>query len=514
MAEKKGGMLNASARDGVKYRKATWVELIFGQFNQATGMCFYLMMIWASFIGPQGYAVPNLIFGTLSMVMRIFDGATDAIIATLFEKMSPKLPKIRIFLISGWAMAAFAILLMYKWAAGHFTGVMGAVVFVAIWVLELMGYTINGMGGGTVGTVMTNDPTQRPIMGLVNTILAYSIPLVLGNITAFFVLPKHNNQYDLACLGDLAICYAVVGGICVVIACFALGKVDTPETWITKADLEDSKPEEGKKKSSGISFKDIAAVLTSNRETQMYMLTCISDKFAQQMGTQAVITTLMSGILIGSYQATQGIANITTPFGMICAFGGAMYVAKMGSKKSTILWSWVAIALGALSTVFCVVLGPKGMQSIGKMGAAMVIWCILSLAFTGVRMMLTLTGNTMRADVVDYELSRSGNYFPAVLGGVYNFVDKLTNSVCALIAAGLIVTIGYTGTKVPQQGDPATWGVLIVAVGVTNILPIIGWLLNVIAMKFYSLDREKMIEVAKTCAEMREKKAANMAKAE
>lgn len=35
-------------------------------------------------------------------------------------------------------------------------------------------------------------------------------------------------------------------------------------------------------------------------------------------------------------------------------------------------------------------------------------------------------------------------------------------------------------------------------------LPIIGWLCNIIAMKFYELDKERMVEVQKNIAEMKE----------
>ena len=159
MAEKKGNILNASARDGVKYRKASLVQLILGQANAGCGIVFYMMMAWASFIGPQGYAIGNVLVGGILMGMRIFDGVTDAAIATAFEKMSPKLPKIRIFMISGWVLAALGVMLMYKWAAGIFSGVAGVVVFILIYIVYIMGYTINGMGAATIGIVITNDPT-------------------------------------------------------------------------------------------------------------------------------------------------------------------------------------------------------------------------------------------------------------------------------------------------------------------------------------------------------------------
>lgn len=233
MAEKKGSMLNASARDGVQYRKASLAQLILGQANSGCAIVFYMMMIYASFIGPQGYQIGNVLVGAILMVMRIFDGVTDAAIATAFEKMSPKLPKMRIFLISGWLLASLGIMLMYKWAAGIFSGVTSVVVFILIYVVYIMGYTINGMGGGTIGIVITNDPTQRPMIGLVSTIFSYGMPMILGNIGAFFIMPKYDNQINLASLGEMATVYVIISGILMMIACWAVRKVDVEETWAT-----------------------------------------------------------------------------------------------------------------------------------------------------------------------------------------------------------------------------------------------------------------------------------------
>lgn len=504
MAEKKGGMLNASARDGVQYRKASILQLIFGMANNGCGIVFYMMMIWASYIGTQGYGIITGIVGVILMAMRFFDGVTDALIATAFEKMSPKLPKVRIFLISGWLIASLGVLLMYDWAAGKFEGVTGIVVFIIIYVFYIMGYTINGMGGGTVGIMITNDPTQRPMMGLVGTIFSYVTPLLLSNIVAFIILPRHGNQYDLGCLGDMAWLYVVISGIFMVLCCLGVRKVDVPEMYeqVNAADISKSTD---KKNKSGVTFKDIVAVLKDNKETQMYMLTCISDKFAQQIGAQSVVTTMLTGILIGSYTASQMVGNVTTIVGLAFAFLGGVYVAKYGAKKSTVVWSWVSIALGIVMIIFCVILGPKGMSKIGVMGVPLIIYCALQIGFTATRMILTTTGTAMKADVVDYELERSGNYFPAVLSGVYNFIDKLITSVSSVVASLCIMAIGYVNT-VPQQGDKPTWPILIMTVVLTFGLPIIGWLINVVAMKSYSLDKERMVQVAKNVAE--KKKAA------
>ncbi len=501
---KKAGLLNANERDGVDYRKASILQLVLGSANNGCGICFYLLLMYASYIGTQGYGIVTGLVGGILMAMRIFDGFTDALIAAAFEKFPGKLPKARIFLITGWALATLGVVLMFNWAAGKFTGVAGIVVFILVYVLYIMGYTINGMAGGTIGIMITNDPTQRPMMGFIGMMFSYLTPLVFNNIITFAVLPKFDNQYNMPMLAVSCWIYAATAGVFMALACIGVRKVDVPETYEALA-VKDSSG-----KAPKIGFKDMVAVLGKNKETQRYMWTCISDKFAQQIAAQSVITTMLSGVLIGSYAAATWVGNITAVVGLVCAFSGGIYVAKMGAKKSTVTWSWASIALGVVMMVFCLILGPNGMHKLGTPGIFFAINCLLTVGITATKMILTTTGTAMRADIVDYELERSGNYMPAIISGVYNFIDKLITSVSSLIAGVSIMFVGYVNT-VPQMGDKPTWPILILTVVVCYGLPIVGWLINIIAMKNYSLDKERMIQVAKNVAE--KKKAGDAAAA-
>ena len=55
------------------------------------------------------------------------------------------------------------------------------------------------------------------------------------------------------------------------------------------------------------------------------------------------------------------------------------------------------------------------------------------------------------------------------------------------------------------MGYPATkggfWSTMFLMFG----LPILGWLCNIVAMRFYKLNKEEMVEVQKTVAEMKAK---------
>ena len=92
---------------------------------------------------------------------------------------------------------------------------------------------------------------------------------------------------------------------------------------------------------------------------------------------------------------------------------------------------------------------------------------------------------------------------PAVVTGVYSLLDKIISSFGAVIAATAVATIGYTHV-VPQPGDPSTPGVVVIALSVMYGLPILGWIITLIAMKKCELTKEEMVNVQKRIEEKKE----------
>lgn len=497
MSEKKIGLLNTSERDGVNYRKAKLWEIIFGMSNNGAMIAFYLLVGYASIIATEGYGILVGVAGIILTANRVVDGAVDALIAAIFERMRVKTGKMRICMISGWAIFSLGALLLYNWAAGHFTGVAGFIVFLLAYNLFLFGYSLNGVAGSAIGIVLTNDPTQRPMLSVIGTLFSYVVPLIFTNLTTFVILPKYDNVIGIPMLSEATWWYIVISGIFVLISCFGIRKVDVRETFQTL-------PGDEGKEEEKVTFKDMWSVLKDNRNVQMYMLAAVSDKLAQMTGTQQTIVTLLNGVLIGSYAASTMVGNFSSLVGLVFAIGGGIFVAKWGAKKATTVWSWVSIVIATVTVVFCLLLGgPDGMKAIGVMGVPIIIYAALTIGKNGAMMVLTTTASAMKADIVDYEYERSGKYMPAVVTGVYTFIDQLVSSFGSTIASLCLMAVGYT-TAVPQLGDRATWPIFWMGMFLCFGLPMIGWLCNIIAMKFYTLDRERMIQVQKTLEERKE----------
>jgi Na+/melibiose symporter-like transporter len=75
-------------------------------------------------------------------------------------------------------------------------------------------------------------------------------------------------------------------------------------------------------------------------------------------------------------------------------------------------------------------------------------------------------------------------------------IDKSVSSVGATITALAVASLGYISAQ-PQPGDALTpalfWMTMFLWLG----FPIIGYILTLIAMKWYPLDVDKMAEVRK-----------------
>lgn len=169
--------------------------------------------------------------------------------------------------------------------------------------------------------------------------------------------------------------------------------------------------------------------------------------------------------------------------------------AKVSGKQEKIGLKQMWEVLSKNKDVVCIILGPSGMREIGTTGSwAFLLWVACMVGMTAGRMLLSVAAGTMRADVTDGEEHRSGNFMPSVIAGVYSLFDKGMSSICAMIATAAISLIGYVNT-VPQMGDEVTSGVFWMGIGLSFVLPIIGFLCNIFAMKNYTLDLETLAQV-------------------
>ena len=496
--------LTQSQIDGVQYRHAKLWQIILYATNALCGMTVYtLMNSYANYIAGLGYAITAVTAGMIITGTRILDAVTDPLLALIYDKVDTKLGRLRILLIGGFLLEAVALLLMYDVMPKlNLTGAAGFIVYVILYVLYIFGYTAQNMTAQTLPAIMSNDPKQRPTIGVWVTGFNYLVPIVLSVVTNIVLLPKFGGQINLEFMSAVAKLFMLLGFIGVILVSIGVSEYDKPEYY------------KGVVKQEPLKIKDMIEVLKDNKPLQCYIAAQSSDKIAQITASQGVITTMLAGILIGNMGMSTILSMVSMLPSLVFAMFGARYAGKHGSMKAIVVWNKACIWIAVASLVyFCVInFTGIGTASIASFGIPMILYVALTLILNGGKMCVTTASTSFMADVIDYELDRSGKYIPAVVTGTYSLIDKLISSLGTLVAGIAVVIAGYSGTARPQPGDPATPAVFWVTMIVMYVLPILGWIVTLIAMKKCGLTREEMIEVQKRIEE--KKKAALAEKAE
>lgn len=478
----KAKKLTQSEIDGVQYRRAKLWQIILVACNAFIGMAVYSLIGLASYTASIGFGISTAAVGVILTFSRILDGITDPIIAFVYERVNTRFGKIRLLIIIGFLIEALGLMFMFNWGAGKGLGI---VAFVLSYVVYVIGYTIANITALTINPLISNDPKQRPTVGVWSTALNYLLPMTLSIILNVVLLPRFGGTYNgdfLAAACKLCLAVAAIG---VILVCIGVAEYDKPENFKGLA-----------KEETRLKVKDMVEILRHNRPLQCYIFAATSDKIAQQTMSQAVIVTMLNGILIGN----MGLATTLSVIGMlpslVFAIFGAKYAGKHGSQKAIVTWTWACLVIGIITWIFFIIIDPK---KIASAGIIMIIYVVLTLLRNGTNMCVTTAGTSFMSDIIDYEQDRSGRYVPAAVTGIYSFIDKIVSSFSALIATGSVALIGYTATM-PQPGDALTPQIFWVTTILTFGLPILGWVCSLIAMKFSHLSKEDMIEVQKRIA--------------
>ncbi len=473
----------ASELDGIQYRRAKLWQIVLYACNGLVGMSIYSLINLASYSASIGYGVTTLVIGYILTCTRILDGLTDPLLAFVYDRVNTRFGKLRILLIAGYLIEAVGLLCMFSLFSSRG---FGWVIFTLFYVVYIIGYTITNMTAQTIPAIMSNDPKQRPTIGVWSTAFNYLVPMVMMMVLNMVLLPMFGGEYNQGFLS--AACFVCLGmaALGTLLVCVGISEFDKPDFF------------SGLKKKEPLKLKDMADVLAHNHPLQCYIISNASDKIAQQTASQSVITTLLFGIVIGNMSISTMLTVVSMIPSILFAVLGAKYAGKHGSRKAIVTWTWISMIISLVTLGFFVLIDPG--QIAVMMSPAMILYVCLTLAQNGSNMCITTANTSFMADTIDYELDRSGRYVPAVVTGTYSLIDKLITAFSATIAAGAVAVVGYT-SSMPQPGDPCTDAVFWVTMAVKFGLPVLGWICPLAAMKFCHLDKKEMVNVQKRIAE-------------
>ena len=480
------------------HRAKVWQLFGFSLNNVATNLYLWEMTFISYFLtGMVGVGV--VLASSLVTTMRIWDGVTDPLIGYVVDKTNGKFGKNRPFIVFGQiimlAMSAVMFFVTPKLpSAARF------VAFVIFYALYIIGYTLQCVVTKSAQTCLTNDPKQRPMLSVFLGMGSAVFFAVMPYFSYTYLLKKHHFKFNQAFFTEQWIVCAVLSVIFSIIAIISLMEKDRQEYYGTGS-------------STKVSFKDYWEILKGNRAIQMLVVSASTDKLATQAKGDATVTLIVYAIICGN-AAVSGMLNMYTiiPNIIFIIFVSGVIAAKMGQKRSIQIGSWGGAICCSLLILLFVFGNPSTLSLPGDGKFAgwtlfTICFMVLTIIYNGFNSVNSNVVITMTADCADYEVYRSGRYVPGMIGTLFSFVDKLISSLSATVVGLMCAAIGFT-QALPNAQTPYSTKLFVVGMIGMYGLVLAGLIANIIAMKFYPLNKQKMEEIQTEIAAIKAKNQA------
>lgn len=500
------------------HRAKLW-EIGFYALNNTSTNIYMMLMSYISYylIGIVG--VGAVLAGSFVTIMRIWDGVTDPFVGYFVDKTNSKFGKNRPFIVIGQIILFASSFVLFNVTpsipkAGRFP------FFIAIYMIYIIGYTCQCVVTKSAQSCLTNDPKQRPIFAMfdsVYNILAMSmiIPVYISGtlIPKFNVTDKAGNVtlsafYNPEMFHHLQLVFGGIAAVFAVLAIIGLWRKDRQEYFGTGETVK-------------VGFKDYIDVLAHNRAIQMLVASASSDKLSNSMATNATIMITLFGVICGNYALYGSVSAITSiPICILSILGMGVIARNLGQKKALVIGTAGSIIF-ALGLFLLMYLGDPTSMKLPVVSGIMGVfkgstWSLENWSLYGIIFMLlyilmrgfmNVAGSIvipMTADCADYEVYRSGKYVPGLMGTLFSCVDKIISSLAATFVAVMFTAIGFK-KELPVESTPYSDGIFWVTMACFIGAPLIGWIINLIAMKFYPLTKEKMEEIQEEIAAIKAK---------
>ena len=495
-------MGNENSNAGAGLNRAKLYQLaLFPLNNGATNVYYVLILSYIATFGNNVLALGTIFASVMVTGMRVFDAITDPIIGALMDRTNGKLGKFRPFMVIGNVIMAVSTIVLYM-----ITPIIPAdmqwlryVAFVFLYAVWVIGYTFQTSVTRSGQTVLTNDPQQRPLFTIFNTVgsmagmgvMQFIAPIVRANVA------DYSSADFYAFLTPIGIITSI---ILTVLAIVGIWEKDNPKYF----GLGGSTQEKTK-------ISEYIEIIKNNKPMQRLMVAGAGCKLALSIATNTTVLCMLYGCMMGNYDSLYlpmmilGYA-FSVPFFLLTVRTSQ----KQGQKASLVKYVTVALAcyVGVLALLILWRQGNPVWNLALMEGKTITInlYTILFIAFFGIGYGAYYSTADMPipmvADCSDYETYRSGKYIPGIMGTLFSLVDKLVSSLSATVVGIAVSIIGLE--NLPTADTPYSPGMNWVVIVLFCIIPMVAWIATLIAMKGYSLTGARMKEIQAVNAQRKE----------
>ena len=463
---------------------------LFPMNNGATNVYFVLILSYIANFGNAVLGLAMLFASFMVTGMRVFDAITDPIIGALMDKTNTKFGKFRPFMVIGNGIMAIAVLLLYVVTPLVPTTMMWLryTLFILLYAVWVIGYTFQTSVTRSAQAVLTNDPKQRPLFTVFNTIgslAGMGIMQVVGMVMAWDSFAGDYNAKWYAIMTPIGI---VISIILTILAIIGIAEKDNEKYFGIGGGQQEA-----------VKISEYVQIIKANKPLQRLMIAGGGCKLALAIAQNMTVLIMLYGCMMGNYDTFNMVFMalgyvFSAPFFLLTVRTSQ----KHGQKAS--LMKYVSIALLCYIGVFVLLaLWQPGnpafnLSLVGEGGLSINLYTILFILFFGVGYGAYYSTADMPipmvADCADYETYRSGKFIPGIMGTLFSLVDKLVSSLAAAVVSVALMCIGIHDlpTKVTPYAEGMNW----VVIALFCIIPMVAWALTLLSMKGYSLDGERV----------------------
>ena len=461
---------------------------LFPMNNGATNVYFVLIL---SYVATFGENILGLIgFASVMVtVMRLFDAITDPIIGSLMDKTSTRFGKFRPFMVIGNVIMAVSVLILYICTPAIPKELLWAryLAFTLLYMIWVIGYTFQTSVTRAAQAVLTNDPNQRPLFTIFNTVGSLAGMGVMQFIGPILAGDGFFGDYNASWFAVMTPIGIVVSIVLTILAIIGIWQKDNEKYFGLGG------------KQERVKIKEYVQIVKTNKPLQRLMVAGGGCKLALSIATNVTVLCMLYGAMMGNYDGLYLPMMVlgyvfSAPFFLLTV----RTAQKHGQKRS--LMTYVTVALLCYVGVLALLLLWKqgdpnwnlSFLSDGKLNIN--LYTILFLLFFGVGYGAYYSTADMPipmvADCADYETYRSGKFIPGIMGTLFSLVDKLVSSLSSTVVFVAVSFIGYVG--LPTKATPYMEGMNWVVIALFCLVPMCAWLLTLLAMRGYELDGQRL----------------------
>lgn len=473
--------------------KAKLYQLVlFPLNNGATNVYYVLILSYIATFGNNVLGIATVFASVMVTGMRVFDAITDPIIGTLMDRTNGKFGKFRPFMLIGNIIMAWAVFMLYCICPDIAADQMwlryaAFIVLYAVWVI---GYTFQTSVTRSGQTVLTNDPNQRPMFTIFNTIgsmagmglMQFLAPIIRANVA------DYGSADFYRVLAPIGI---VISILLTILAIIGIWEKDRPEYFGIGGATQEK-----------VKISEYVEIIKNNNPMQRLMVAGAGCKLALSIATNVTVLCMLYGCMMGNYD---GLYLPMMVLGYVFSVPFFLLTVRTSQKKGqkASLMRYVSVAfvcyIGVLALLILWKQGDPAWNlsliSNGKLSINLytVLFILLFGIGYGAYYSTADMPIPMVADCSDYETYRSGKYIPGIMGTLFSLVDKLVSSLSATVVGIAVSLIGLK--NLPTADTAYAPGMNKVVIILFCVIPMVAWAATLIAMRKYELTGDRMKEI-------------------